>query len=294
MRKPICFIASAFGYRDVDSIYSKAIIPVLRELGVKPVRVDRVNHNERIDTKILSLISECDFGIADLTFARPSVYYEAGFIEGLKKNVIYIARSDHFKQKEADLHGNERVHFDLITKNIVPWTVGNEAFKNRLRKRVRLILRTVNPRLQESAIEAKSRQDFKGMSLTARKQSLRDLCYSYIQRKKLKPIKFRYIREVYGNRKLRVQFEISESLTQSDLHIYGNQASDLSSDYTVNVVRVFCILNSVPLKRIEAALPYFQPIGLKEFQHKTVKFIFWDNIDSIHNLSERLRRLKLE
>jgi hypothetical protein len=294
MRKPTCFIASAFGYKDVDSIYSKAIVPVLRELGVRPVRVDRINHNERIDAKILNLISQCDFGIADLTFARPSVYYEAGFIEGLEKNVIYIARSDHFRQKEADLHGNERIHFDLITKNIIQWTAVNESFKIRLRSRVNLVLRSVKPRLQENSIENDSRQQFNGMSLTARKQALRELCLSYIQRKKLRLVQFRFIREVYGNRKVRVQFEISDSLSQSDLGIYGNHASDLSSDYTVSVIRVFCVLSAVPLKRIEKALPYFHPIGGKEFQYKTVKFIFWDNIDSVHKIANFLKELKLK
>jgi hypothetical protein len=292
MRKPTCFIASAFGHRDVDAVYSKAIVPVLRELGVKPVRVDRINHNERIDSKILSLISQSDFGIADLTFARPSVYYEAGYIEGLAKNVIYIARKDHFKQKETDLHGNERIHFDLITKNIIPWTGVNEEFKRRLRSRVNLILRSVNPKLKVSAVENESKQEFRKMSLTARIQALRDLCGSYIQKKKFKPVQFRFIREVYGNQKVHVQFEISESLTQNDLRIYGNHAAVLSMDYTRNVVRVFCVLNVVPLKRIEVALPYFQPVDAKVFQYKTVKYIFWDNIDSVHKLTQCLKELK--
>jgi hypothetical protein len=294
MRKPTCFIASAFGYKDVDAIYLKAIVPVLRELGVKPLRVDRINHNEKIDSKILELISKCDFGIADLTFARPSVYYEAGFIEGLAKNVIYIARNDHFKQKEADSYGNERIHFDLITKNVISWSNVNELFKSRLKKRVNLILRSVNPKLKESAVENESRQKFKEMSLTAREQALKDLCHGYIQRKRLKPVHFRFIREVYGTKKVRIKFDISESLTQSDLSFYRTHLSEMSADYSLKVVRVFCVFNAVPLKRIEVALPYFHPVGAKVFQYKTVKFIIWDNIDSLHKLTQNLKDFKLE
>jgi hypothetical protein len=294
MRQPTCFIASAFGYKDVDTIYIKAIVSVLRELDVKPLRVDRINHNDRIDSKIIDLINQCDFGIADLSFARPSVYYEAGLIEGLGKNVIYIARNDHFKHKDTDLFGTERIHFDLITKNIIPWTVVNDLFKGRLKKRVNLILKTVNSQLKDNKIENDSRFEFKKLSLIERRQSLQDICLKYIEKKKLKPVKFRYIREVYGNRRLRLQFEILESLTQNDLRIYSHHSSELSNSFTMNVVRVFCIMSSLPQKRIETALPHFQPINDKVFQYKTVKYIFWAKVDSVYKLTQHLKGLALE
>jgi hypothetical protein len=294
MRQPACFIASAFGYKDVDTIYTKAIVSVLRELGVKPLRVDRINHNDRIDSKIIDLINQCDFGIADLSFARPSVYFEAGFIEGLGKNVIYIVRSDHFKHKDTDLFGNERIHFDLITKNIIPWTVANDRFKGMLRKRVNLILKTVKTQIKDNKIENDSRLEFKKLSLIERRQSLQDICLAYIEKKKLKPVKFRYIREVYGNRRLRLQFEILESLTQNDLRIYSHHSSELSNSYTINVVRVFCVMSSLPQRRIETALPHFQPINDEAFQYKTVKYIFWDNIDSAYKLTQHLKGLTVK
>ncbi|MEO7841617.1 MAG: hypothetical protein ABIU06_19930 [Anaerolineales bacterium] len=91
-----CFIASAFGHDDVDAIYDRCIIPILRKLSVTPLRVDRVEHNEDIDNKIFELLDSADFAIADLTYARPSVYYEAGYAAGKLKPVIYIAKRDHF------------------------------------------------------------------------------------------------------------------------------------------------------------------------------------------------------
>ena len=51
-----CFIASAFDHADVDAIFNKAITPVLGELKIKKLRVDRVEHNDDIDDKIFSLI----------------------------------------------------------------------------------------------------------------------------------------------------------------------------------------------------------------------------------------------
>jgi hypothetical protein len=62
-----CFIASAFGHKDVDAIYDHFVVPTLRKLSVTPLRVDRVKHNEDIDNKIFELLDSPDFAIA---FAR--------------------------------------------------------------------------------------------------------------------------------------------------------------------------------------------------------------------------------
>ncbi|HUS50435.1 MAG TPA: hypothetical protein VMZ91_09740, partial [Candidatus Paceibacterota bacterium] len=91
MKKISCFVACAFGKDDVDEIYENAILPVLKLMEIKPYRVDQIEHNDDIDNKIIELISKCDICIADLTYARPSVYYEAGYFTGLGKSVIFIA-----------------------------------------------------------------------------------------------------------------------------------------------------------------------------------------------------------
>ena len=150
-----CFVASAIGREDVDEILDEAIAPVLndREFDVK--RVDRVEHNDDIDDKIFELIEAADFCIADLTYARPSVYYEAGYAIGLGKPVIYTARSDHLRAKDDDPHGLFRVHFDLQMKNIIPWTAPNITFKRKLNGRVGFVTRPLlaEIRRQENVIE---------------------------------------------------------------------------------------------------------------------------------------------
>jgi len=136
LNKMKCFVATALGHADVDRVYNKAIRPVLRDLGVKPLRIDRIEHNDDIDNQIFALLNASHFCIADLTYARPSAYYEAGYALGSNRPVIYIVRNDHFRNPEDD----KRVHFDLQMKNIIGWTKANDAFKHRLRKRVRHIL----------------------------------------------------------------------------------------------------------------------------------------------------------
>ena len=139
-RKLRCFVASALGHDDVDRVYTKLIKPTLEPLHVAVSRVDRVDHNDDIDNKIMELLDQADFCIADLTYARPSVYYEAGYALA-KKPVIFIARRDHFKAQDADQAGNLRVHFDLQMKNIIPWGGSDAAFSTTLKKRVKLVTR---------------------------------------------------------------------------------------------------------------------------------------------------------
>lgn len=159
-----CFVASAFDHNDVDKIYDKTIRPVLRELNIKSLRVDRVEHNEDIDDQILKLIDEAQICIADLTYARPSVYYEAGYAFGSGKPVIYLARRDHFRPRQDDHYGNFRVHFDLQMKNIIDWTEPNETFKKRLRSRLKYVLRPILSELQASHAKHEIEKHFASIS----------------------------------------------------------------------------------------------------------------------------------
>jgi len=57
------------------------IAPLMRRKKITPVRVDRQEHLDDINNRIIRELKQCDFAIADLTFARPSVYHEAGFAQ---------------------------------------------------------------------------------------------------------------------------------------------------------------------------------------------------------------------
>jgi hypothetical protein len=68
-----CFVAMAFGQKDTDAIF-RALRKTLGPLGVNAQRVDRIEHNDNIDTRTISEIEAADLVTADLTYARPSVY----------------------------------------------------------------------------------------------------------------------------------------------------------------------------------------------------------------------------
>jgi hypothetical protein len=54
-----CFVAMAFGQKDTDAIF-KISRKTLARLGINAQRVDRIEHNENIDTRIISEIEAAD------------------------------------------------------------------------------------------------------------------------------------------------------------------------------------------------------------------------------------------
>ena len=163
-----CFVASAFDHDDVDAIYDHAVLPVLKDLDIESSRVDRQEHNDDIDDKIFELLNAADLCIADLTYARPSLYYQAGYAFASGKPVIYTARTDHFRPKDDDPEGNRRIHFDLQMKNIIRWTQPNDTFRIRLEKRLRLVIAPLMRVREASRAERERAREFASRSLADR------------------------------------------------------------------------------------------------------------------------------
>ena len=192
MIKLSCFVASAFGKEDVDLIFDRAIEPVLNELGISVNRVDRIEHNDDIDDKIIELIHTCDVCIADLTYSRPSVYFEAGYFTGLNKPVVFIVRKDHFTPKQDDVYGIEKIHFDLQMKNIIEWTSPEhvKAFSNRLKARLRYVINPILHRKVTEQKEADSARVFRNMSLEQRVSFISNIIQTRLKRNSWKPTKY--------------------------------------------------------------------------------------------------------
>lgn len=130
-----CFIAIRFGAEDTDIIYAK-MASVVEDLGLSPRRVDRIPHVENINSKIISEIERADIAIADLTYARPSVYFESGYAQR-KIPVIYTCREDHLHNKEDNL----KMHFDVDRNNVIFWQNSNDlSFLSTLKSRLQFVI----------------------------------------------------------------------------------------------------------------------------------------------------------
>ena len=112
------FVACAFGKREIDRLYEKQLEPACESLGYKPVRVDMSEPPQTITESIIKGITECQCILADLTHARPSVYFEVGFAQGLGIPSVLTCRKDHYRGRSD----GARVHFDLEQYKISFWS----------------------------------------------------------------------------------------------------------------------------------------------------------------------------
>lgn len=86
----------------MDDAFNLGIVPACIEAGFNAYRVKEDIHDERIDARIIAGIREARFMIADVTGERTAVYYEAGFADGLGKQVIWTCHKDHMGKMSFD------------------------------------------------------------------------------------------------------------------------------------------------------------------------------------------------
>jgi len=112
------FVAMWFA-EQMNDIYSNAIEPAIRDAGYKPIRVDRIEHVNRIDDEIIGRIRASRFIVADFTGHRQGVYFEAGMMLGLGRTVIWMC-------KDQELAAS---HFDTRQYNFINYKSIEEARK---------------------------------------------------------------------------------------------------------------------------------------------------------------------
>lgn len=117
--------------KTITPVWTEAIEPAIADAGYRPIRIDEVNHNNRIDDEILAQIRRSRFVVADFTGDRGGVYFEAGFALGLGIQVIWTVRDE-------DLKG---VHFDNRQYNFLQWSPSDlPSFKKALQSRIEATL----------------------------------------------------------------------------------------------------------------------------------------------------------
>jgi len=164
------FVAMAFGRPDTDRWYAKSVKPLLEAHGIEPRRVDQITHNDDVDDRIIAELKSAHLAIADLTYARPSVYYEAGYAAGRPIPVIYTCRSDHLDEGAKD---PLRVHFDLQMKNFAAWdSPEDRTFATKFRKLLNHEARPIREKLREEGRSKAEAHAFAAMSRRAQLDAL--------------------------------------------------------------------------------------------------------------------------
>jgi hypothetical protein len=107
------FVAMWFNELTSDA-YNQGMAPALSATGYRAVRIDKKEHNNKIDDEIIAEIRRSRFLIADFTCesksVRGGVYYEAGFAQGLGIPVIWTCKDTSL----ADLHFDTRQYSHIV------------------------------------------------------------------------------------------------------------------------------------------------------------------------------------
>ncbi len=97
----------AMWFDDSMSSYYGSIKAAIEQNNNEYLRIDALQHNNKICDEIIAEIRRSKYLIADFTGNRGGVYYEAGFAFGLGIPVIWIVHQDHL----------EKIHFDTRQYN---------------------------------------------------------------------------------------------------------------------------------------------------------------------------------
>lgn len=109
-RSDKAFVAMSF-HEDLKVLYDEGIQIAILNAGYNPIRMDRLEHTNRIDDEIISQIKAAAFVVADFTQHRSGVYFETGLALGLNLPVIWTCRQDHMSN----------LHFDIRQYNTISW-----------------------------------------------------------------------------------------------------------------------------------------------------------------------------
>jgi nucleoside 2-deoxyribosyltransferase len=119
------FVAMCFK-PEMEKPYINGIKKAIEDCDYRAIRIDKVEHNNKIDDKIIAEIKKSKFIVADFTWHRGGVYFEAGFAMGLGKPVIWTCRQDHLSE----------IHFDTRQYSHIVWENESDLY-HKLYNRIR-------------------------------------------------------------------------------------------------------------------------------------------------------------
>lgn len=104
----------------------EAIRRGITDAGFSAEFLDEIIHNRQIIPEMFRLIRECRFLIMDISDPNYGAYYEAGYAQGLGKEVIITCSNETFNRKyiteeEKKYARYLKPHFDILQKQILIW-----------------------------------------------------------------------------------------------------------------------------------------------------------------------------
>ena len=98
--------------KSLTPLWLEGIEQAIQNAGYDAMRIDKHQHNNRIDDEIIAMIRRSKFIVADFTGNRGGVYFEAGYALGLGLQVIWTVREDELAN----------IHFDNRQYSFIKWS----------------------------------------------------------------------------------------------------------------------------------------------------------------------------
>ena len=104
----------------------EAIRAGIVQAGFSPEFLDEIKHNRQIVPEMFRLIRECRFLVLEISEPNYGAYYEAGYAQGLGKEVIICCSKEVFNRRyiteeEKKYERYLKPHFDIAQKQILVW-----------------------------------------------------------------------------------------------------------------------------------------------------------------------------
>ena len=115
-----------FGDPELETVFERAIKPVIEDCGYKPIRIEQVQDSRIITEEILRYIRLSDIIVADLTYQKPTCYYEVGYAHALDKELVLTIRK------------GDDIQLDLGGNRFIVWQTANDL-KEKLHLRIKAI-----------------------------------------------------------------------------------------------------------------------------------------------------------
>ena len=109
------FMAMPFGNQDVCEMVDHIFRDAVKKTGFTLKRLDDQTPAGLIDNRMRVEIRNCRFLIADLTGGNNGAYWEAGFAEGLGKQVIFTCEKEYYEKNKT--------HFDTNHHHTILWSL---------------------------------------------------------------------------------------------------------------------------------------------------------------------------
>ena len=111
MSRPLCFVLMPFGKKaaasgvivDFDAVYNDLIAPAIYMADMEPLRADEEQAGGIIQKPMFERLILCEYAVADLTTAKPNVFYELGIRHAVRQWSTVLLYSKDSNQLPFDV-----------------------------------------------------------------------------------------------------------------------------------------------------------------------------------------------